>query len=64
MPNKNDSRPYHWPKAGSKEETYYKSRVDQFPNGTQLRVYDQKLMTKQIKYSLDKISEGKRKNNH
>ena len=34
------------------------------PNGTQLRVYDQKLMTKQIKYSLDKISEGKRKNNH
>ena len=59
MPNKNDSKPYQWPSG--KEEMCYKSRVDQMPNGTYLRCYEQKLLTGQVKFLLDKISDGKKK---
>ena len=61
MPNSNDSKPFSWPKEGSKEQLYFKSRVDQFPNGTQLRKYDEKLMRNQVKYSLDKIVKSQEK---
>ena len=55
MPNSNDSKKYSWPKDGCKDQFWFKSRVDTFPNGTQLVKYDEKLMRNQVKYSLDKI---------
>ena len=55
MPNSNDSKKYSWPKDGSKDQLWFKSRVDTFPNGTKLVKYDEKLMRNQVKYSLDKV---------
>ena len=61
MPNKNETRSYDWPKKCSPEEMFYKARIDEMPNGTILVCYDQKLLTSQVKSSLDKISDGKKK---
>ena len=55
MPNSNDSKKYLWPKDGSEDQLWFKSRVDTFPNGTKLVKYDEKLMRNQVKYSLDKV---------
>ena len=60
MPNKNETRSYDWPKKCSPEEMFYKARVDEMPNGTILVCYDQKLLTSQVKSSLDKVSEKKK----
>ena len=59
MPNKNESKPFKWP-TGS-EEAWYSSRLDTFPNGTSLRTYAPRVLTAQVKISLDKVAEGKKK---
>ena len=53
MPNKNDKRAYQWPQ--DKDEMWFSNRVDQFPNGTQLKAYPTKVLEKQIQSSLDRI---------
>ena len=59
MPNKHDKAPYNWPSG--QEEAWFASRLDTFPNGTSLRVYAPRLLTAQVKNSLDKVCDGKTK---
>ena len=61
MPNPNDSKKFSWPKDGTQDQAWFKSRVDTFPNGTRLVKYDEKLMRNSIKYSLDKICKSQDK---
>ena len=55
MSNPNDNKKFAWPKDGSPDQCWFKSRVDTFPNGTSLVKYDEKLMRNMTRYSLDKI---------
>ena len=59
MPHNFDKRKFAWP-TGS-EQVYYTSRVDSFPNGTSLSNLPDKVFHKQVRASLDKICDSKKK---
>ena len=59
MPHNFDKRKFAWP-TGS-EQVYYTSRVDSFPNGTTLSNLPDKVFHKQVRESLDKICDSKKK---
>ena len=59
MPHSYDKRKFAWP-TGS-EQVYYTSRVDSFPNGTTLSNLPDKVFHKQVRESLDKLCDSKKK---
>ena len=53
MSHKNDKERYNWPIG--KDQMWFTTRTDKFPNGTTLNAYPPKVLQKQVHKSLDKI---------
>ena len=59
MPHSYDKRKFAWPTGN--EQVWYTSRVDRFPNGTTLSNLPDKVFHKQVRESLDKLCDSKKK---